>query len=419
VLTDTEAVLGAVGDVEAIRTALEKAHAAAVPTTGILPAGVDEVSEAVTALFSDYGKAVHLLSAQAQAFHQEFAALLKGSSEAYQGTESFNTVQTAEQTVALILGGTGVPTQPPANVANIMQSYIDPRYPNSTGIAVTTPQQFKPLIGSLSWNQSVSQGATDLNQAILSEVGTGNNVVVWATSQSSTVASMEIRNLMAQGAPYTKELSFILTGNPNNPNGGILARFPGLNIPKIDLSSSPATPPNSPYQTVIFTNQYDGISDFPEYPLHFISDANALAGFLFGEHNYSYLTPSQVSGAIQLPTSPGYQGNTVYYEDLTQDIPLLNPVRWLFPHYGNAVADLLTPDLRVLVDLGYGDGYANIPTPARLVQIPNAPVIAHDLAIGTIQGVDAFGVDMGWLPQSDYPSVYPFVPELNPGLNFT
>jgi hypothetical protein len=55
-----------------------------------------------------------------------------------------------------------------------------------------------------------------------------------------------------------------------------------------------------------------------------------------------------------------------------QDLPLLDPLR-LIPVVGNPLADLLQPDMKVLVNLGYGsitDGWsqgpANVPTPFEL-----------------------------------------------------
>ncbi|MBY0388070.1 MAG: PE-PPE domain-containing protein [Mycobacterium pseudokansasii] len=56
----------------------------------------------------------------------------------------------------------------------------------------------------------------------------GNSVVVFGCSQSATIATNEVNALMAAGAPYTGQLSFMLASNPNNPDGGILARFPGF-----------------------------------------------------------------------------------------------------------------------------------------------------------------------------------------------
>jgi len=127
----------------------------------------------------------------------------------------------------------------------------------------------------------------------------------------------------------------------------------------------------------------------------------------------------QVGTAIQLPTSPGYTGNTTYYERLTQDLPLLWPLRMLPAPFGNALADLLQPDLRVLVDMGYGSGeYANLPTPASLFELPDPFTIVPALANGAIQGPQAALVDLGLLPASMMPTGYPFNPELNPDLNF-
>ena len=39
----------------------------------------------------------------------------------------------------------------------------------------------------------------------------------------------------------------------------------------------------------------------------------------------------------------------------TDNLPLLDPLRWL--PFGNPLADLLQPDLSVLVNLGYGSLY--------------------------------------------------------------
>jgi hypothetical protein len=413
VIVDPSALADAAASVGGLGTSLEEAKVVAeLPTTGIVAPAADEVSAMITTLFNSHGQWYQRLAALAQQFHQQFTQQLAGAANAYQESEAANVV-------ALILGGTDVPTQSPTNVANILTTYIDPLFPGAVGQALTTPEQFYPLVGKLTFDQSISQGETILNSAIQSQIAAGNRVVVWATSQSSTVATAEIEHLMATGSPYTHQLSFILTGDPNNPDGGILARFPGLDIPGIGLSSSPATPPNSPYQTIIYTNQYDGISDFPRYPLDVVSDANAVAGFLFGEHDYSYLTLSDVAGAIQLATSPGYTGNTTYYFHLTQDLPLLNPLRWYGGTEGNALADLLQPDLRVLVDMGYGsDNYASIPTPASLLEIPNPFTIIPDLAAGAIQGPQSALVDLGLLPQAMLPNAYPYLPALNPDLNF-
>jgi PE-PPE domain-containing protein/PE family protein len=450
-------------DVGNIGTRLVEANAAAaLPTSTILPAAADEVSAAITSLFNNQSAAFQEEAARGAAFHLEFTQLLGAAFNAYTGTEqaalqalrdaiseveapfsSFfasNEMSTAPTTipplivptngeVAIIVGGTTFPLPNASYVSSIMTNYLNnPALSPLTGAlgqSIYTPEQFwpaTPQLGHLTLGQSTFQGLQLLNDAVNTELGAGDNVVVYGTSQGALVATDEIRQFMAMpNPPDPSKLSYFLTGDPGNPNGGMVERFKGLYIPFWDVYLNGATPPNSPYPTVILTNQYDMVGDFPQYVLNPISDANAVVGFLLfhGPHDYVDLTPTQVSTAVQLPTSPGYAGNTTYYFRLTQNLPLVEPLRSLPAPLGNALADLLEPDLRVLVDMGYGSGqYANLPTPATLIELPDPFTIVPDLAIGAVQGPQAALVDLGVLPHSMMPTGYPFNPELDPGLNF-
>jgi hypothetical protein len=231
---------------------------------------------------------------------------------------------------------------------------------------------------------------------------------------------------MAAGSPYQGQLSFMLIGDPNNPVGGILERFPGFYIPFLDAAFNGATPPNSPYPTTIYTAQYDGIADAPQYPLNVLSDVNALMGYFFVHGTYPDMTATQISNAVLLPTSPGYTGNTQYYMLMTQNLPLLQPIRDI-PYAGPPIADIFQPDLRIAVDLGYADygpggNYANIPTPAGRFEIPNPFTIIPDVALGTLQGpygaIVEIGVEAGLTSPSYFPSTYPWTPSIDPHLNF-
>jgi len=456
----------AAADIGDIGASLENANAvAALPTSSILPAGTDEVSVAVTSLFNDQSTIYRGLAAQATAFHQRFAQLLGAAPTAY--TEIEQAAQQAlrnvtcglensfasflpsangatappspgtpplivpqNSSVGLVVGDTGFPLPSVRYVTVVKANFLDnPRLsplPGALGQSVYTPEQFWPFtpqLGNLTLRQSTAQGVQLLNTAISTELSAGNKVIVYGSSQGALVSSNEIRNYMAMpNPPDPGKLSFFLTGDPGNPNGGFFERFPGLYIPFWDVFLNGATPPNSPYHTVIFTNQYDMAGDFPRYVLNPVSDANAVGGFIFGDggpHDYANLTPTQVANAQQLPTSPGYTGNTTYYMTSTQDLPLVAPLRELPQPYGDALADLLQPDLRVLVDMGYGSGeYANIPTPASLIELPDPFTIVPDLAVGALQGPQAALVDLGALPQSMMPTGYPFNPVLDPHLNF-
>src|SRR5258708_28664510 len=75
-----EFLASAATDLSNIRSALTAANAAAaMPTTGVLAAGADEVSAAVASLFSGQGQAFQALSAQAAAFHSQFGQALSGA----------------------------------------------------------------------------------------------------------------------------------------------------------------------------------------------------------------------------------------------------------------------------------------------------------------------------------------------------
>jgi hypothetical protein len=76
---------------------------------------------------------------------------------------------------------------------------------------------------------------------------------------------------------------------------------------------------------------------------------------------------------------------------------------------GNPLADLIQPDLQVIVNLGYGsitDGWsqgpANVPTEFGLLPTDISPTAVLDaLVTGAQQGVQAFVADLGSLSLSD------------------
>ena len=100
---------------------------------------------------------------------------------------------------------------------------------------------------------------------------------------------MEKRKLAEQYPAGTKapDIDFVLGGDPNLPNGGLVARFPGLYIPILDLSFNGPAPTDTQFDTVDITRQYDGFADFPLYPLNLIADLNAVLGFVY-VHLYGF-----------------------------------------------------------------------------------------------------------------------------------
>lgn len=456
VITTPEALAATAADVARIESAITGASAAAASqTNGLLAAAGDEVSAAVAELFGGYGRLYQDAVRQALAFQGEFAQALAAAGSAYAQAETGNAALVAGASnslaallgqapiatggpraaamTALILGGTFDPGPDELYLQAIAKSFIQTLFPGYNAQGLFTPEEFWPVtpsLGTLTFGQSVAQGVQLLNSAINHQIsGLGNKVVVFGYSQSATIVNDEIRALMAAGSPYPYQgqLSFVLAGDPNNPVGGILSRFPGFYIPFLDVAFNGATPPNSPYPTSIFTAQYDGIANAPQYPLNILSDINAIMGYFYVHNTYPLMTAAQVAHATLLPTSPGYTGSTSYHMFMTQNLPLLQPIRDI-PYAGPPIADIFQPALRVLVDMGYADygpsgNYANIPTPAGLFSLPNPFTIVPDLInsawLGPYGAAVEIGVESGLLSPSYFPNIYPWVPSIAPHLNFS
>lgn len=468
VITAPEMLASAATDVDGIAALLQAANAAAAgPTSSLLAAAGDEISAATAALFNAYAQEYQAVVKQASVFHGQFTQALAAASSAYAQAEAanraalsnvLNAVNAPIQsllgqpagapvsaggsaltavspalladpvTTALIMGGTGNPLPLAKYVTGINNKYIQPLFPGAVKQGLFTPEQFWPVtpdLGNMTFNQSVTKGVSLLNTAINNELNLGNKVVVFGYSQSATIVHNEILALMAAGAVHPNDLSFMMIGSPHNPVGGLLARFPGFYIPFLDVPFNGATPADSPYHTTIYTAQYDGIAHAPQYPLNILSDINALMGYFYVHSDYPTLTATQIANAVPLPTSPGYSGNTQYYMLLTQDLPLVQPIRDI-PYAGPPMADLIQPQLRVLVDLGYADygpggNYANIPTPAGLFSIPNPLTVGYYLLKGSLQAPYGAAIEIGveagfWGPEY-FPDTYPWVPSVNPGLH--
>jgi hypothetical protein len=203
-------------------------------------------------------------------------------------------------------------------------------------------------------------------------------------------------------------INFVYVGNEMNPNGGFLSRFPDLNLPSLGIPFYGATPENA-YPATIYTREYDGFADFPQYPLNIVSVLNAGLGIVFVHTKYAptadcrtfCLTEQEVEDAIALPsTSPTQK----YYFMPTQNLPLLEPLR-ILPLIGNPIADLIQPVLKVIVNLGYGDpahGFSSATQPDANVLVPFglfpdvSPLeVLSQLVAGVKQGVSDFLADFG------------------------
>lgn len=348
--------------------------------------------------------------------------------------------------IGLVLGASGVPIPGALYVAAANGQYLDNEYthfypdltfygatstvPSDVGFygqGVFTPEGLYPLTGAgvhqllLNYptaadgfpalSSSVGQGMAILESTIAADQAAGDASTVFGYSQSSTIASYVMEQLDPSGTPQTGALDpqFLLVADPSNPNGGALERFAGfettsgqtvsdpLSLPSLGFVFDNATPADD-YVTSIYSLEYDGFTDFPRYPIDFLSDLNAFLGIatLHGLYLNGYEpgnggpTAEEIANATLLPGSADYgAGNpdslTDYYMiDETAPLVALLPTR---------LQELLGPDLTYLINLGYGDGTlgysdtpANLATPFGLFPDVNLSTVLSTLETDTEQG---------------------------------
>ena len=427
--TQPELLATAAADTTQIGSAISAAKAAAAgPTTGLVAAAQDEVSALTTNLFSSYAQEYQAILAKATAFHDEFAQLLATAGNAYAqveseiagtlgltGAASSSSVVTAVSNAGdpavsqiLFMAGTGSPNPTTSYINSVYNLYLNnPNNMYTPGVgaltpffnAVTTAEGGYLLTGTkdLTYNISLARGVTSLeNQIAQSFAGGATSLGVFGYSQSAQIVSLAMPQLATTYSP--SQLHFTLIGDPLAPNGGLFARFPGLELPSIGVTFGGGTPSDL-FPTTIYTLEYDGFADFPVYPIDIFSDVNALLGILFVHGTYPTLTATQVATGFLLPGSASLgttDSMTNYYLIPTPNLPLLDPVR-LIPYIGNPIADLLQPDLTYLVNWGYGNpaygystGPANVITPfGFLPPLSATTALVPDLINGIPQGINA------------------------------
>jgi hypothetical protein len=367
------------------------------------------------------------------------------------GLTTFTVAVSRAAGTVLVVPGTGNPMPDPAFIDAEWRNFVEPTNPACgslcTQVPVDYPASFWPIIlfgldqlHSDTWNLSVQTGVdnlgTDLAQQYAADP-TGHFYLV-GYSQGSTVVSYFKRgyadNPLGPALPDLSQVTFIAAANPNRPNGGLFMRpgiFGPFTIPILDATVGIPAPTNTGVRTSDIVIQYDGVSDFPEYPINLLADANAIAGLFFihptyvfpdanhpDGHPYGYSIDeftALVSGAQHAADASQCSdavhcqqyGDTTYITLPTTDLPLLAPLRYLGEQTGlSAVtrpfADLVQPVLTVLIETAYDRTSYGTPTPFQFL-IPLNPAklltLAPDLIAATFQGInDALGDIAGTRP---------------------
>lgn len=235
--------------------------------------------------------------------------------------------------------------------AQAVDGWVTDQYPRSMGAFTGSDD---PLFAV-----STAIGNANLNCLIDASVDLG--VVGFGYSQGATVVNLWLNdhaNGKDPSAPAANDVSFVLIGNPNRPNGGLLARVPGIYIPVIGVPFSGATP-ESQYKVTDVVRQYDLFADFPVDPLNVFAMLNIIAdaGAIHGD----YLNVDVNSPENWVETS----GNTTYIMEPAKSLPLLQPLRNIAALMGRTqtpLIDAMEPVLKYFVELGYDRTNQGTPT---------------------------------------------------------
>jgi len=324
---------------------------------------------------------------------------------------------------ALIVQGTGTPNS--NIVAGLRQNARDyflgntpcdnaTDCPDSNLTGINYPASFFPLAiiprwcvadRCNKWDDSVGQGVDNLNSALTPLLNGNQDVAILGYSQGAAVVSNELRGLGSLSAQQKSHLSVVLIGNIDNPDGGLFTRLGFLGrIPFFDVTTGLPTPTDTGIKLTTIDFEYDGVGDFPRYGGNLLAVANAIAGFAY--IHGSYLDPNQNGNFTGLPD--GYtpaelkdqqncgthpkncrtdsSGNS-YVLIPTKTLPIVQPFLDIASATGTTalvkpVVDLISPTLRVLIDLGY-DRTANPGTYTTLSPLPFNPATFNPVQLTT------------------------------------
>jgi hypothetical protein len=375
---------------------------------------------------------------------------------------TMTTAVALQAATALIMGGADHPLVGPKDPPEFVTAYLDnavDSYINSpaaagagtagpvdNAVAVVYPAEFFPFFGSKTFDQSVAEGRENLHNclnntgcvynddpAVDPAVGSeypppaGDDIVVFAFSESAVVASLVKRDLVENYVPGDTA-SFFLISNAMRPNGGVLMRGAGLpTIPFFGITFYGATPtdsevlddggtPDDPtddtyaYPTVDVAQQYDIFGgDAPYRPLNLLATANSLAA-------YYYLHGDVVNRPLSEAEYQGRLGDTTYYLFPARTLPILMPLEQA--GVPSPIVRFLDTMLRVVVEDAYlREVNPGVPTAGTLMPIGNPIALALNLLAAIPVALDdasqetGLGRTLGTTPAGPYGVGGPPLPE--------
>ncbi|MDF2825739.1 MAG: hypothetical protein K0R68_3147, partial [Mycobacterium sp.] len=143
-------------------------------------------------------------------------------------------------TTALINGASGLPkpVDKPGYIFGVADHLLAPNTscnamtnPPCDLVPVNGPETIWPFIGGLSgltFDKSVAEGLENLNleYQTVRALDPDGNIIIFGYSQSGNIVTKQLRAIAKDpNRPPTDQLEFLIVGNTNRPNGGLLSRL--------------------------------------------------------------------------------------------------------------------------------------------------------------------------------------------------
>ncbi|WP_234815396.1 PE-PPE domain-containing protein [Mycolicibacterium duvalii] len=234
-------------------------------------------------------------------------------------------------------------------------------------------------------------GAAAIDEALQANSGEDNAVL--SSGWGAANASLLLSRLDRATDPALPTTVFVLDNNVSRPDGGFGTRYPLFAL--IGVNPFPSPTDTAAAAVVDIAYQYNYNSNAPADLLNVVAHVNSLVAYLYGYREQSEIDlPVDITGrptvtcgsadtcavltdGAAVPcddarcTPPAddrvvayvtTRGNTTYVTYTTEELPLTRLIRQVF---GDSVADVSAPLLKVIVDSAYYDGNPIPSDPSR------------------------------------------------------
>ena len=292
---------------------------------------------------------------------------------------------------ALVIGGISTPQLSDM----LMSPLLGGALKNQERVSVKWPAEAGPYTGrgDLTLGASINVGKANLDAQIdaalarLDKDADGNvvggeKVTVVGLSAGSLVVNEVLREMAADAdAPGKDQITFVVVADSSRQKMIDKARYNS----KYDYTYQPA--PETAYDIVVVTGEYDGMADFPDRPFNVLAIMNAIAGSIFVHVPVMYADLANVPTENITVDVNTKGGTTTHYLVPTKKLPLVQ----LFPSLAPREAEL-----KAKIDKAYSRN--DVPAVAARSFVAAAPVLTQDVNDVPEAPVEGSGADVTEAP---------------------